>query len=64
MQALQSTARGARLRGFEVVRAAHLTPEPFTVDNDLLTPTLKLKRHQLQRRFQRQIDDMYAEMGD
>jgi hypothetical protein len=31
----------------------------FTVENDLITPTFKYKRPQLQRRFQVEIDAMY-----
>jgi hypothetical protein len=30
------------------------------VDNDLITPTFKLKRPQLQRRYQREVDALYA----
>lgn len=33
--------------------------EQFTVENDLITPTFKFKRPQLQRRYQADIDIMY-----
>jgi long-chain acyl-CoA synthetase len=49
------------LKGFEVVRAVHVHPELFTVENDLLTPTLKLKRHQASKHFKIPLDQMYAE---
>jgi len=32
----------------------------FNIDNDCLTPTLKMRRPQLQKRYQSQIDAMYA----
>ena len=32
------------LKGFENVRSIHLESSPFSVENDLLTPTFKLKR--------------------
>lgn len=39
--------------------------EQFTVENDLLTPTFKLKRPQLQRQYQSEINAMYAALrGD
>ena len=46
--------------GHAQVRAAHLTLEPWTIDGDLLTPTMKLKRPALERRFERQIRDLYS----
>ena len=35
---------------------------PHSIDNDLMTPSMKLKRPQLQARFQPQIDEMYREI--
>jgi long-chain acyl-CoA synthetase len=42
------------------VRAVYLTLEPWTIDNGLLTPTLKLKRAKLEKRFAAQIHELYA----
>lgn len=44
------------------VSAIHLHPDLFTVDNDLLTPTFKLKRPQAKAAFQAAIDAMYASL--
>ena len=36
-----------------------LALEPWTMENTLLTPTLKLKRLNLDARFDKQIDELY-----
>jgi len=57
---VMSLSKESGLHGFETVRAIHLDPEPFSVENGLLTPTFKLKRKELRERFQREIDQLYA----
>ncbi|RHY75841.1 hypothetical protein DYB38_004187 [Aphanomyces astaci] len=52
------------LSGFETVRAILLHPEHFTVENDLLTPTFKLKRNDAKKLFSTQIDALYDKAGD
>jgi long-subunit acyl-CoA synthetase (AMP-forming) len=49
----------SRLKAFERVRDIHITREPFSIDNGLLTPTLKLKRFVVKKRYQRELDGMY-----
>jgi long-chain acyl-CoA synthetase len=41
-------------------RAVALTLAPWTVENTLMTPTLKLKRHPLAARFAHEIERLYA----
>lgn len=50
----------AGLKSFEQVRDITLHPELFSVQNGLLTPTLKAKRAELRNHFREQIDAMYA----
>ena len=38
--------------------------DPWTVDNGLLTPTMKLKRKEIEKRFAREIEAMYAANGE
>jgi len=42
------------------VRRVIVAPEPWTVENGLLTPTLKIRREQVLKRFADEIDSVYA----
>lgn len=42
------------------VKAIAIHPELFTVENGLLTPTLKAKRNEMRQFFRPQLDQMYA----
>ncbi|MFT3664666.1 AMP-dependent synthetase/ligase [Piscinibacter sp.] len=44
---------------YAVPRALWLTREPWTIENTLLTPTLKLKRLNLMKRFGEEIEALY-----
>ncbi|WP_236520190.1 AMP-dependent synthetase/ligase [Sandaracinus amylolyticus] len=54
-------ARSAGFAGFEVPKKVLVVGEDFTTDNDLLTPTLKLKRRNAEVRFARGLDQLYRE---
>jgi long-chain acyl-CoA synthetase len=45
--------------GYAQVRRAGLTLDPWTVENGLLTPTMKLKRAKVMEKFNAEIDGMY-----
>jgi len=59
MGELSKVGKEKKLKGFEFVKALHLDPEPFDMERDLLTPTFKKKRPQLQKYYQTVIDGMY-----
>ena len=46
--------------GFASIRRVHLSRDPWTVDNGLLTPTLKIKRPQIEKQYQENIEALYA----
>jgi long-chain acyl-CoA synthetase len=50
-------------KGYEKPRDFALVREDFTVDNGLLTPTLKLKRREVVARHGRILDELYARLG-
>jgi long-chain acyl-CoA synthetase len=41
---LNAHGRKLQLRGFEYVKRVHISFDPFTTENNMLTPTLKLRR--------------------
>lgn len=45
--------------GYAQVRRVHLSLDPWTVDNGLLTPTLKLKRKQVLERLNEPVRELY-----
>ncbi|KAG7552097.1 AMP-dependent synthetase/ligase [Arabidopsis thaliana x Arabidopsis arenosa] len=60
---MDDLGREAQLRGFEFAKAVTLVPEPFTLENGLLTPTFKIKRPQAKAYFAEAISKMYAEIA-
>lgn len=66
---VQPSARAAALKKIRAalrdfpkharIRAVHSTLEPWNVENGLLTPTLKLKRAEIEKRFSEEIAGMY-----
>ncbi|KAI9005165.1 hypothetical protein DFJ74DRAFT_693035 [Hyaloraphidium curvatum] len=60
---LTALGKGEGLHGFEQPKALHLSPDPFTVENNLLTPTAKSKRNELRAHFKGVIDGMYKDVG-
>jgi len=54
----------SEVRGFEKIHGIYLSPNPFTIENDLLTPTFKLKRPQTKTAYLKQITELYEKIGD
>jgi len=57
-------AKNNKRSPFEFVKRIHLHYEEFNTDNDLATPTMKLKRPQLFKYFQEVIQDMYEDIHE
>ncbi len=51
----------AHLARYESIKRFELLGEEFTVDNGMLTPTLKVKRKEVMKTFDALIEGMYAE---
>ncbi|KAJ5577750.1 uncharacterized protein N7459_006714 [Penicillium hispanicum] len=58
---LERVAKKHKLAGYERIRNCSLKLEPFTVENNLLTPTLKLKRPPTVKAYRQLLDQLYAQ---
>ena len=54
------SAQMSQFPGYAQVRRVTLTLDPWTVENGLLTPTMKLKRAKVMEKFCEELDAMYA----
>ena len=53
-------AFSTEFRGYERIRAFALLPDPFSTDNGMLTPTLKVKRRAVVERYRARLEALYA----
>jgi long-chain acyl-CoA synthetase len=60
----QIAARTQQLAQFEKIKRFELLDKEFTIENDELTPTLKVKRRVIDEKYQNVIDQIYAEAAD
>ncbi|ORX55841.1 acetyl-CoA synthetase-like protein [Piromyces finnis] len=59
---LDKHCRANDLKGFECLRNIVFETEPFSTENNLLTPVFKLKRNVAIKKYRKAIDQMYLEM--
>ena len=57
---LDKSGRKAGLKGFELPKKIHLCKSPFTVENQIVTPTMKIRRHIAKKFFYEEIKKMYG----
>ncbi|KAJ5709607.1 hypothetical protein N7493_009898 [Penicillium malachiteum] len=58
---LDRVAKKHKFAGYERVKNVSLKLEPFTIENNLLTPTLKLKRPPTVKHYRGLLDQLYAQ---
>ena len=59
----RAKAAASDFPNYALPRSALLTSEPWTIENGLITPTLKLKRGPLSKKFASEIAKLYATHG-
>lgn len=50
-----------KLSGLEKVKKFILEPVPFSPENNLLTPTFKIRRAICKKHYAQQMEDLYAD---
>jgi len=60
---MERVAKQEQLVGFEKVKRFALVAEDFSIENGLLTSTMKLKRHQAKLAFKQQIGTLYQQVA-
>ena len=61
---MNQIAKEKKLNGLERPKAIYITSEAFSPDNEILTPTFKMKRNIGAKVYKKQIDDMYAKLKE
>ena len=62
MEDMNQLAVHNKLSGLEKPKEISFTSDPFSVENGILTPTMKLKRNIGKKIYQEQIDKMYNDL--
>lgn len=62
MDDLNRLATENKFSGLERIKNTMLTLDQFTIDNDLLTPTMKIKRNVAKKVYEKEIHQLYDEM--
>ena len=50
------------LQSFEIPKAVHLSAEEWTPENGMLTPTFKIKREIVKRKFEAELEALYQQL--
>lgn len=62
VQCLREEAIARKVSKLQFIKCVHLDPTPFSVDRNLLTPTLKPRRKHLLSYYRADIDRLYSQL--
>jgi long-chain acyl-CoA synthetase len=63
MEEMNAVASAKHLFDFQCVKAIHVDAYTWTPENDLLTPTFKIRRRALADHYRTQIEELYRQFG-
>ena len=58
---LSSIGRNANRKGLEIIKNAYLSPIPFSIEDNTMTPTQKIKRFQAGKKYSKEIEQLYLQ---
>jgi len=61
IQELNRHVKNCDLQGFEKIHNLHFDFEPLKIEDEVLTPTLKLKRNNARKKFEKILKELYDE---
>ena len=61
LKEVNAFGKAEKLKGFEMIRACVIETEPFSVENELLTPTQKAKRPVIQAKYKDALEALYSD---
>ncbi|CDW89813.1 long-chain-fatty-acid--ligase 5 [Stylonychia lemnae] len=61
IEQMELKAKANSLSSLEKIKKIHVQADPFTVQNDIITPTFKIKRNIAKKYFDKEITKMYQE---
>ncbi|KAG1669102.1 Long-chain-fatty-acid--CoA ligase 5 [Nymphon striatum] len=62
LQDIVKIGKSSGLHSFEQVKAINMCSEPFSIENNMLTAVLKMKRNVTKKVFESQIQEMYSSL--
>jgi len=63
LESMHETAKANKLNSLEKPQELYLTEEAFSIENNILTPTFKLKRNIARDIYKYELDQMYVELA-
>ncbi|TFY82291.1 hypothetical protein EWM64_g1722 [Hericium alpestre] len=60
LEELTKEGRKNKLKGFEMVKRIHISMSPFSVEDNTMTPTLKIRRKDAYQKHKAALDALYA----
>ena len=60
LKEINDYSRQNDMKGFEIVKNVYLCKEPFSIENNLLTTTMKLRRHIAKKHFLKELEKLYG----